>query len=165
MSIEPDPVRILFVCMGNICRSPTAHAVLRQRLDAAGLADRIDIDSAGTQGFHVGRGPDQRAEEAARARGYAMGDLRARQVEAEDLATCDYVIAMDEANLEDVRRLADRASRARITRLLDLLTDPPRRDVPDPYYGGPNGFEEVLDLVEAASDALIERVLRDHGLG
>ncbi len=165
MSTEPERVRILFVCMGNICRSPTAHAVLRQRLDATGLGDRIAIDSAGTHGFHVGRGPDRRAEEAARARGYAMADLRARQIEAEDLATYDYVIAMDEANLEDVQRLADRASRARVARLLDFLSEPPQRDVPDPYYGGPNGFEQVLDLVEAASDALIERVRRDHGLG
>jgi len=164
MSQAPD-VSILFVCMGNICRSPTAHAVFRQRLDAAGLGDRIAVDSAGTHGFHVGRGPDQRAQEAARARGYPMADLRARQVDAGDLATYDYVVAMDEANLEDVQRLADRASRARVVRLLDFLSEPMRRDVPDPYYGGPNGFEEVLDLVEAASDALLERVRRDRGLG
>ncbi len=165
MSTEPEHVRILFVCMGNICRSPTAHAVFRQRLDAAGLGHRIAIDSAGTHGFHVGKGPDRRAQEAARGRGYAMADLRARQIAREDLATYDYVIAMDEANLEDVQRLADCASRARVTRLLDFLGEPPQRDVPDPYYGGPNGFEEVLDLVEAASDALLERVRRDHGLG
>jgi protein-tyrosine phosphatase len=124
----------------------------------------VAIESAGTHGFHVGKAPDRRAEEAARRRGYAMADLRARQVGPADLATFDYVIAMDEANYASVEELTDGASRARLVLLMDYVEDAPRRDVPDPYYGGPNGFEEVLDLVEAASDAVIAALRRDHGL-
>lgn len=165
MSAQETPVRILFVCMGNICRSPTAHAVFRQRLDVAGLGRSIEIDSAGTHGFHVGQPPDRRAEQAARARGYTMADLRARQVEPQDLVGFDYVVGMDGANHRDLERLAGEASRARVARLLEFLDEDAPRDVPDPYYGGPNGFEEVLDLVEAASDALLDYVRRRHALG
>jgi protein-tyrosine phosphatase len=163
-SNHPENISVLFVCLGNICRSPTAHAVFRQRLQASGLEGYVRVDSAATHGFHVGSPPDRRAQQAARERGYTMSDLRARQVAPEDLRVSDYVLAMDEANYVALRAWATPASTARIARLLDYLDDEPMTEVPDPYYGGGNGFERVLDLVEAASEVLLERLRREHGL-
>lgn len=147
-------MRVLFVCLGNICRSPTAEAIFRQRLQQAGLAERIEVDSAGTGDWHVGKAPDSRTQEAAKRRGYDLTSLRGRQVSADDFARFDLVLAMDAANLGDLQRLRP----ARAKGELDLYL---RRfglaegEVPDPYYGGSEGFEQVLDLLEQASDALL----------
>ena len=164
MSEPSEDVGVLFVCMGNICRSPTAHGVFRHRAGDLGLEDRIRIESAGTHGFHVGHGADRRAQEAARRRGYAFDDLRARQIEPGDLARFDYVLAMDRDNLAHVEGMREAGGGAEVALLLDYTSDFAGRDVPDPYYGALNGFEEVLDLVEAGTDALLAHLRERHGL-
>ncbi|MBO3277117.1 low molecular weight protein-tyrosine-phosphatase [Pseudomonas schmalbachii] len=147
-------MRVLFVCLGNICRSPTAEGVFRHKVRQAGLEDLIEIDSAGTGDWHVGKAPDPRTRVAAMRRGYDLSSLRARQVDVLDFSRFDLVLAMDHANLADLRRLRGSAGTAE----LDLFL---RRygaaldEVPDPYYGGEGGFEQVLDLIEQASDALL----------
>lgn len=145
--------RILFFCMGNICRSPTAEGVMRARLAAAGLD--VEVDSAGTHGYHVGDPPDERSQAHALRRGYDLGALRARKLEAADFERFDLVLAMDEDNLAQAARLCPPARRERLKLLMDYAPDAGSRIVPDPYYGGADGFERVLDLVEAACDALI----------
>lgn len=150
-----EKVSVVFICMGNICRSPTAEAVFRQRVEAAGLADRVQIDSAGTHAYHIGNPPDARSMKTAAARGYAMDSLRARQVTAQDIAAFDYVLAMDEENLSILQRLASTENPNKPRLLMDFAPHFGRRDVPDPYYGGAQGFEQVLDMIEAASDGLL----------
>ncbi len=151
---------ILLVCLGNICRSPTAHGVLRQRAAAAGLLDHLRIDSAGTHGFHTGARPDRRALAAAAERDYDLTDLRARQVTGDDLQLFDYVLAMDRQNLETLEAMAQRQSsaHARIALFMDFAPDEAGAEVPDPYYGGANGFEAVLDLVERGADGLLHHL-------
>ncbi|WP_067562122.1 low molecular weight protein-tyrosine-phosphatase [Halofilum ochraceum] len=162
MDNQPE-IAILLVCMGNICRSPTAHGVFRRRLAEADLLDRVLVESAGTHDYHVGHGPDRRALEAARDRGYEFDDLRARQVEAADFHRFDYVLAMDRDNLAILDRLGSGGSaRAEIGLFLDYSPDLAGREVPDPYYGAMNGFEEVLDLVEAGADSLLTHLRRQH---
>ena len=147
-------MRVLFVCLGNICRSPTAEGVLRHKLQQVGLAGRVTVDSAGTGAWHVGKAPDPRTRAAAAQRGYRLDELRARQVEAEDFRRFDLILAMDRDNLCELQRLRPSAGGAE----LDLLL---RRgglaehEVPDPYYGGEAGFERVLDMVEQACARLI----------
>ncbi|HEU4658421.1 MAG TPA: low molecular weight protein-tyrosine-phosphatase [Capillimicrobium sp.] len=154
-------MRILFVCMGNICRSPTAEGVMRRMLEDAGLADRVTIDSAGTGGWHAGEPPDARATAAARRRGIAL-DGAARQVTAADFEEFDLILAMDRDNLAELhRRAPDDEARDRVRLLREF--DPasagaPDLDVPDPYYGGPTGFDTVLDQVEAACAGLLDEV-------
>jgi protein-tyrosine phosphatase len=150
-------VRILFVCMGNICRSPTAEGVLRALVRDAGLEDCVEIDSAGTGGWHVGSPPDERAAAAALRRGITL-DGAARQVTPEDLGAFDLVLAMDRENLRALRAIAPRGLEDRIRLLREY--DPAAvaagdLDVPDPYYGGERGFDDVLDLVEAACRGLV----------
>jgi protein-tyrosine phosphatase len=145
--------RILFFCMGNICRSPTAEGVMRAKLAAAGLD--VEVDSAGTHGYHVGEPPDERSQAHALKRGYDLSALRARQLVAEDFSRFDLVLAMDEDNLANARRLCPPSQRHRLRLLLDYAPNAGRRHVPDPYYGGAAGFDEVLDLVEAACNGLI----------
>lgn len=161
-------LRVLFVCTGNICRSPTAHAVFLQRVREAGLAGRIEVDSAGTHGFHAGQAPDHRSTVAAAHRGYDLRDQRARQIEAADLSTFDYVLAMDGDNLAMLQALMSTGGvstpRARVGLLLDYVEDVAGQDVPDPYYGARNGFEEVLDLVERGAEQLLAHVRQQHGL-
>lgn len=154
--------RVLFVCLGNICRSPTAQAVFREllRREAAGLA--VEVDSAGTHGYHAGEPPDARAVAAAARRGIDMSDLRARMLVGADFERFDLVLAMDEQNLRRLHRLAPPEYRQRVRLFLEFAPDLGRRDVPDPYYGGETGFEEVLDLVEAASRGLLA-ALRQAG--
>lgn len=147
--------RVLFVCLGNICRSPTAHGVFEAQVRAAGLAGRISVDSAGTAGWHVGRPPDVRTQRAAAQRGYDLSRLRARQVSPGDFRTFDYVLAMDGENLATLRALRPGDSAARLQLFLDYAQGVAERDVPDPYYGGTAGFERVLDLVESASAGLL----------
>ncbi|MFO7306515.1 MAG: low molecular weight protein-tyrosine-phosphatase [Gammaproteobacteria bacterium] len=153
-------MRLLFVCMGNICRSPTAEAVFRRVVAerAPGLA--VEIDSAGTHGYHVGSPPDRRAIEAARRRGLDLSGLRARQVSVADFERFDLILAMDEDNVADLSRMAPPQYHSRIRLLMDFAADPPLREVPDPYYGGPQGFEQVLDLLEEAAEGLLQEVLR-----
>lgn len=153
-------MRLLFVCMGNICRSPTAEAVFREVLRMEGQGLEVHVDSAGTHGYHVGEPPDARAIAAARRRGYRMDDLRARRVEAVDFERFDLLLAMDEDNLAFLHRIAPAGQRERARLLLDFAPAAGRRDVPDPYYGGEAGFEEVLDLVEEAARGLLDEIRR-----
>lgn len=152
------PLRVLLVCMGNICRSPMAHGVMRQRLAARKLQDRVQVDSAGTHGYHTGAPPDARAQAAARRRGIDITDLRARTVSAEDFTVFDFLLAMDEDNLEVLRSIAAEEHHHKIHLFLEFAGVSTRRNVPDPYYGGPVGFERVLDLVEEAADTLVSRL-------
>jgi len=145
---------ILFVCLGNICRSPSAEAVFTQKAKEAGL-EHLKIDGAGTGSWHIGSPPDKRATAHAKRRGYDLSVLRARAVCADDFHEFDLILAMDQSNLSDLKGMAPVGSLAKIELFLDY--EPSQtREVPDPYYGGDNGFEEVLDLVERASDGLIK---------
>jgi len=157
-------VQVLFVCLGNICRSPTAHAVFLQKVRQAGLSECIRVDSAGTAAWHIGKSPDARSVAAGRERGYDLSALRARQAVVEDFEQYDYVLAMDDSNLANLKVLRSEAAHARTEPELFLATYLPgaRQNVPDPYYGGSDGFEEVLDLVEAACDNLLATLLKEH---
>ncbi len=150
---------VLFVCLGNICRSPTAHGVFEGMVAARGLADRIAVDSAGTGDWHIGHPPDARMQAAAQARGYDLAHLRARQVEPEDFLRFDHILAMDEANLRDLEAIRPAGGKAELRLFLDYAPDAHCREVPDPYYGGEAGFYEVIDLVEQASEGLLETLL------
>ena len=151
-------VGVLFVCMGNICRSPTAEGVFRVAAERAGVARRLRIDSAGTHDYHIGEPPDARAIASALRRGYDLTRLRARQIEPRDFARFDWILAMDRQNLREIANLRPRDHAGHVGLLLDVLPGLGVRDVPDPYYGGSDGFERVLDLIEPASDALLERI-------
>jgi protein-tyrosine phosphatase len=147
--------RVLFVCLGNICRSPTAEAVVRElaRRERPDLA--LEVDSAGTHGYHTGSPPDERSIAAARRRGYDLGSLRARVVEAGDFELFDLVVAMDEEVYGHLQSLAPRTQATRLVLFMEFAPGFDRRDVPDPYYGGATGFEEVLDLVEEGARGLL----------
>jgi protein-tyrosine phosphatase len=157
-------VKVLFVCMGNICRSPTAHGVFRELVQREGLIEQIGIDSAGTHAYHVGEPPDCRAQETARRRGIDMSDLRARRVEPEDFHHFDYVLAMDEDNYHGLNRICPEGQHDRLRMFMDFAPELRTHEVPDPYYGGATGFEHVLDLVEAAAAGLLTEIRRRHGL-
>ncbi|MEP7243872.1 MAG: low molecular weight protein-tyrosine-phosphatase [Gammaproteobacteria bacterium] len=148
-------MRILFVCLGNICRSPSAEAVLREIAAREAPELLIEVDSAGTAGYHIGDPPDARSTEAARLRGYDMTPLRARIVDPEDFERFDLILAMDQDNLATLQKRAPAARRERVRLFLEFAPDAGRAEVPDPYYGGAAVFEEVLDLVEAASRGLL----------
>ncbi|RCV87762.1 low molecular weight protein-tyrosine-phosphatase [Billgrantia montanilacus] len=150
-------MRVLFVCLGNICRSPTAEGVLRQQLQAAGLSERVEVDSCGIGAWHVGKAPDPRAHEAAMRRGVNLSSLRARQLAADDFRRFDYLLAMDRANLAALHEQRPAQCPAHVGLFLDFAGHV-EREVPDPYYGGEQGFEEVLDLIDAASRGLIEEI-------
>jgi protein-tyrosine phosphatase len=155
-----SPLGVLFVCMGNICRSPTAEGVFRLAAARAGLLDRLRIDSAGTHGYHAGEPPDHRAVAAARARGYDIAAQRARQVEPEDFARFHWILAMDQANLRVLTEMRPRGYPGHLGLYLDLAPELGTREMPDPYYGGADGFHRVLDLSEAAGNALVARLHR-----
>lgn len=150
-------MRVLFVCLGNICRSPTAEGVFRRQLAAEGLSDGVEVDSCGVGSWHVGKAPDSRAQQAAARRGIELGQLRARQLSDADFQHFDYLLAMDHDNLAvlETRRPPDCASHLG---LFLAFAGEPDRAVPDPYYGGEQGFEEVLDLIEAASRGLVAEI-------
>ncbi len=150
--------RVLFVCMGNICRSPTAEGVFKHLVAKNGLTAAIESDSAGTHDYHIGDPPDARSQAAAGRRGYDLSALRARQVGSDDFAEFDYVLAMDETNLTALRRLCPASHRERVKLFLEFAPEAGRRDVPDPYYGGAQGFEDVLDLVELAAQGLLDHI-------
>ncbi|MDP2243639.1 low molecular weight protein-tyrosine-phosphatase [Pseudomonas sp.] len=150
-------MRVLFVCLGNICRSPTAEAVLRHKLLELGLQEGVEVDSAGTGDWHVGKPPDSRTRQAALLRGYDLSVLRGRQVCASDFSRFDLILAMDNSNLQHLRRMRPGNAGAELDLFLRryaLALD----EVPDPYYGGEEGFEQVLDLIEQACDGLLREV-------
>ena len=149
------PCRVLFVCLGNICRSPTADAVFRAQVARAGLRDAVQVDSCGTAAYHVGEAPDARASAAAARRGYDLSSLRARQFEVGDFERFDYILPMDESNLAHLAARRPAVYRGHLGLFLELAPELGRREVPDPYYGGERGFEEVLDLVETAGERLL----------
>jgi len=150
-----QPIKILFVCMGNICRSPMAEGVFRHHVRQVGLDGLIAIDSAGTHDYHVGELPDPRAQRAAGRRGYDLATLRGRQVSRADFLEFDYLLAMDEVNLRALERLCPSRHAHKLKLFMEFGTNAAPREVPDPYYGGEQGFERVLDMVEEASQGLL----------
>jgi len=150
--------RVLLVCMGNICRSPTAEGVLRYFIKNNNLGDKVEVDSAGTHGYHVGEAPDSRTQRAAAVRGYNLSQLRARKVARQDLDYFDLILAMDKSNLDNLRRLATPEQQERIKLFMDYARSFDDDEVPDPYYGLGHGFDLVLDMVEDASLGLIEEI-------
>lgn len=152
---------ILMCCMGNICRSPTAEGVLRAKLQSAGLADRIELDSAGTHDYHVGRAPDARSQRHALRRGYDLSALRARQVGVADFDRFDLVLAMDLDNMAALRGLHPEVSPDKLRLLMSFATRHRAEEVPDPYYGEGDGFEQVLDYVEDACDGVVAMLRRE----
>ena len=157
-----NKVSVVFVCMGNICRSPTAEAVFRHYVESAGMSEHIVIDSAGTHDYHIGDPPDQRTQRAARQRGYDMSALRGRKVEAFDFSRFDYVLAMDRSNLAILQNLAPHGSGTKPRLFLEYARHHAEREVPDPYYGGADGFERVLDMVEDAAQGLLQEIRQHH---
>ena len=157
-------LKVLFVCLGNICRSPLGEGVFRHLVKERGLADRFEIDSAGTSSYHIGDPPDPRTTSVARTRGVILTGA-ARQIRVEDLSDFDYVMVMDDQNLQNVRRLIGNNSTAEVRLLREF---DPQADgdlnVPDPYYGGPRGFEDVHDIVHRSCAALLDHIRAEHDL-
>jgi protein-tyrosine phosphatase len=154
--------RILFVCTGNICRSPTAEAVARHWLRMVGLDGEVSVDSAGIQGYHAGESPDSRSQRAAALRGYDLSRLRARKLAIDDFATFDLLLGMDQGHLDYMRRKCPDEHQHKLKLFLEFAPETRCREVPDPYYGGNNGFDQVLDLCEAAVQGLIDTVREHH---
>ena len=154
--------KVLFVCLGNICRSPTAEGVFRGLVERRGLGGRIEIDSAGTSGWHIGVPPDTRAQAEAKRRGLDISGLRSRKVAADDFVRFDYIIAMDRENLADLAEQCPPLFRDRLHLFTEFAANPGGPDVPDPYYGGPSGFMKVFDLVTECSEGLLARILAER---
>ncbi|HKJ70527.1 MAG TPA: low molecular weight protein-tyrosine-phosphatase [Gammaproteobacteria bacterium] len=159
---ELGELRILVVCLGNICRSPMAHGVLLRRLEHAGLGDRVHVDSAGTGDYHIGKGPDPRARMATGGRGYDISQLRARQVEPVDFHLYDLILAADRENLADLMAIAPGPEERAKVRLLLSYGRSGAKEVPDPYEGGEADFDLALDLIEDAVDGLVGAIERDE---
>ncbi|AFL74145.1 protein-tyrosine-phosphatase [Thiocystis violascens DSM 198] len=155
MMSKTAKVKVLFVCMGNICRSPTAHGVFRQMVMDEGLSHLVEIDSAGTHAYHLSEPPDRRARETALGRGVDIGDLRARRAVAEDFLYFDYILAMDQDNYLNLNEICPPGMADKLKLFMDFAPELQVRDVPDPYYGGQRGFERVFDLLESASRGLL----------
>ena len=158
--LGPRLYRVLFVCTGNICRSPTAEAVFRHMAEQAGVSASIGIDSAGTHDYHVGDPPDARSVAAAKTRGFDMSALRARKVRRDDFNVFDLILAMDSDHHAHLMALRPNDAKAEVKLFLDYHPEKRVRDVPDPYYGGPEGFAHVLDLIEATSASLLAEIKR-----
>ena len=153
--------RILFVCMGNICRSPTAEGVFKHFVRQANLGHRIEVDSAGTHGYHVGESPDSRTQRAAASRGYDLSDMRARKVAPQDLDYFDLVLAMDRHNIDSLSRIVPPEHRKKVRLFMDYAQNFDDDEVPDPYYGLGHGFDLVLDMVEDASRGLLDVLTKE----
>ena len=162
MQDQTHSVSVLFCCMGNICRSPTAEGVFRRQVASAGLENRVRVDSAGTHA-HIGHAPDPRSQAAAAARGYELGNLRARQIAQQDFAAFDFILAMDESNLAQLRRAGPREHRGKPRLFMDYSARQAGSEVPDPYYGGPDGFEQVLDMAEDGCAGLLTAIKKKLG--
>ncbi|MCP5269061.1 MAG: low molecular weight phosphotyrosine protein phosphatase [Zoogloeaceae bacterium] len=152
-------IRVLFVCMGNICRSPTAEGVFRQFLSQQNLLARVEVDSAGTHGYHVGESPDPRTQRAAASRGYDLSEIRARRVVLQDLEYFDLILAMDKNNLDALKRICPPELTAKLQLFMSYAKNFDDEEVPDPYYGLGHGFDLVIDMVEDASSGLIESII------
>ncbi|HKO88697.1 MAG TPA: low molecular weight protein-tyrosine-phosphatase [Burkholderiales bacterium] len=155
---------VLFVCTGNICRSVTAEGVFRKMVESAGLQNYFHIDSAGTQGYHTGDQPDARAQETARRRGYDLSRLKARKVERADFERFDLLIAMDDDHQRILMRMAPSEHASKVKMMLSYARGTEYREVPDPYYGGPDGFELVLDLLEDGCEGLLATLRATEGV-
>ncbi|TDG13992.1 low molecular weight phosphotyrosine protein phosphatase [Seongchinamella unica] len=155
---ESRPTRVLFVCLGNICRSPTAHGVFAALVKERGLEQQIRIDSCGTGDWHIGHAPDRRATAEAASRGYDLSPLRARQVQVSDFDDFDYILAMDKQNLADLKAMCPPDFAGHLGLFLPFDPEASVEEVPDPYYGGDEGFARVLDMVEAASEGLLREI-------
>ncbi len=157
-------VSVLFVCLGNICRSPTAHGVFQGMVDNSGFAEVIEVDSAGTGDWHIGHSPDRRTAQVAATKGYDLSQLRARLVSGDDFQHFDYIIAMDRANLSDLKAMQPSNFAGHLALFLDFTSQSTHSEVPDPYYGGEDGFELVFNLVEEASRGLLRHIQDSHKL-
>ena len=151
-------IKILFCCMGNICRSPTAHGVFENMVKQAGMVADVEVDSAGTHAYHIGEMPDSRSSQCASERGFDLSYIRARRVEVSDFDYFDYVLAMDNDNLSILQSMSPKQHKNKVCLFLDYAKSCTETEVPDPYYGGPNGFDHVFDLVEQASKGLLEEI-------
>ena len=157
--------RVLMVCMGNICRSPLAEGVFRNLLDEAGLSGKVEVDSAATHAYHIGLPPDTRSVRTARRRGVDLTGIRARKVMPEDLQDFDHVVAMDRENYRQLSELcASEDQRDKIRLLMDYASQPLTREVPDPYYGGADGFEQAMDLIDEGARGLLAHIRKRYGL-
>ena len=162
---DKEKVGVLFVCMGNICRSPTAEGVFRKIVSDAGLGEYIHVDSAGTHSYHVNQPPDRRAQDAAERRGFVLDNIRSRRINMEDFEQFDYILAMDMDNLLTLQESApEHHHRCKVSLFLEFAKSVRELEVPDPYYGGPAGFEHVLDLVDEASRGLLETLKQKNSL-
>jgi len=157
-------VKVMFVCMGNICRSPTAHGVFRKLVQDDGYADDIYIESSGTHAYHVGEAPDSRAQHTARQRGLDMSDLRAQKVRSSDFSEFDYILPMDQDNYDILIRSSSPEHHNKIRMFLSFAPSVSSREVPDPYYGGTGGFDLVFDMVEAGSRGLLDDIIEKYQL-
>ena len=155
-----NQIKVLFVCMGNICRSPTAEGVFNHMVQERGTEDRFHLDSAGTHAYHVGETPDARSQQMAESRGIDLSYIRARKFTAGDFETFDYILAMDTDNYDILREACPSEHQHKVKLFLEYAPEHPESDVPDPYYGGERGFEHVFDLVEAASHGFHDTVLK-----
>ena len=160
-TVVNNKIKVLFICMGNICRSPTADGVFKSIVESQGLANRIQVDSAGTHGYHIGNSPDQRAQATASKHGIDLSSLTARKVTEQDFYDFDYIIAMDQdnlRNLQDVQQHLTSSSEASLHLLMEFSSKWNNSEVPDPYYGGDNGFEEVFQMIKNASEGLFDKI-------
>jgi len=153
-------VNVLFVCMGNICRSPTAHGIFESLVEKHQLRQKISVDSAGTHAYHVGESPDERSQATALTHGYDLSSQRSRLIKKDDFEDFDYIIAMDKANLYSLSKV--NPSQERVHSLMDFAPERTESEVPDPYYGGDQGFENVLSMIEVASQGLLDHILDNN---
>jgi len=155
-------IKVLFVCLGNICRSPTAHGIFREKVEQAGMSAIVEIESAGTSGWHIGEPPDKRTQAAALAKGYDLSDLKGRAFSASDFSYYDYILAMDEENLRSMQQLKPADYSGHLGLFLDFSGQDAYREVPDPYYGGNQGFQTVINLVEEGCSGLLEHIRKQY---